>query len=838
MSRTKPSKKPSRFGVAPVTQGNGMIIARRPLPLPLWLMRLCLAVGVPLVLIVLVELILRVTGFGYVTDFFIPARIDGQEVLIQNDRFGWRFFGRDLARQPFPLAIPKIKQRDSVRIFVFGESAAYGDPQPEFGLARMLETLLRGRYPEQRFELVNVAMTAINSHVILEIARNCAEHQADAWVVYMGNNEVVGPFGPGTVFGKSGADLALIRASLALKGTRIGQLLDSLVGRLKTTPYSKREWGGMQMFVGNKVRQDDPRMSKVYRQFEENTRDILDLGQRSGAKVLISTVASNLKDCAPFASLHQPGLPIAALGEWERLYGQAVESVKAGRTTDAVNLLRQASNLDDSYADLHYVWGRCDLASGAADTALAQFKAARDLDVLRFRADSRINEIIRKLGVDQKRHGVVFVDGEAVLTRQTTDHIAGNELLYEHVHLKFKGNYLLARAFAEEIARQVSVLATDSKPANTAWPSEEECARRLAWSDWSRCEALAGMVARINDAPFTLQINHAEQYQKLLTEVTDLQAARQLSLLSQAESACRQALALAPGDWVLHRLLAAVFEKQGHFEEAANEWRRVVQTMPYYAAGWQELGNTLAEAKHDAEAVDALEHSTQLDPGATMVWSTLAELSARAGHQAQAISQYERALRIKPYWSPAHLGLGKVLEAAGRTNEAQLHYKAALATHLNTPSALNALAGFCFEKGWLNEAIENFSAALKLSPWDASAHVNLGQALAMTGRRSEAQAHYEEALRLDPNLAEVHVRLGLEYGRQGRDASALEQFAQAVRLKPDFLEARLNLGIALLHEHREAEALEQFQEAHRLNPANPVARKYIQRLKPEPPPVR
>ena len=44
-------------------------------------------------------------------------------------------------------------------------------------------------------------MTAINSHAILPIARECARRDGDLWIIYMGNNEMVGPFGAGTVFG-------------------------------------------------------------------------------------------------------------------------------------------------------------------------------------------------------------------------------------------------------------------------------------------------------------------------------------------------------------------------------------------------------------------------------------------------------------------------------------------------------------------------------------------------------------------------------------------------------------------------------------------------------------
>ena len=48
---------------------------------------------------------------------------------------------------------------------------------------------------------------------------------------YLGNNEMVGPFGAGTVFGSRAPGVGLVRADLAVKTTRIGQLLDSLMQR-------------------------------------------------------------------------------------------------------------------------------------------------------------------------------------------------------------------------------------------------------------------------------------------------------------------------------------------------------------------------------------------------------------------------------------------------------------------------------------------------------------------------------------------------------------------------------------------------------------------------------
>ena len=133
----------------------------------------------------LLESGLRLAGFGYPTGFFLRREIEGQACWIENARFGRRFFPPSLARTPGSLAIPVHKSTNTFRIFVLGESAAMGDPLSNFGFSRMLDRLLQTRFPDRRFEVVNVAMTAINSHVILPIARDCARLDGDLWVIYM-----------------------------------------------------------------------------------------------------------------------------------------------------------------------------------------------------------------------------------------------------------------------------------------------------------------------------------------------------------------------------------------------------------------------------------------------------------------------------------------------------------------------------------------------------------------------------------------------------------------------------------------------------------------------------
>ncbi len=158
--------------------------------------------------------------------------------------------------------------------------------------------------------MINLGITAINSHVILPIARKCARHDGDFWIVYMGNNEMVGPFGAATVFGAKALPRSLVKFSLALQQARTGQLLVSAVRHL-ASKSKNTSWGGMEMFLENQIPPGDPRKDTVYRNFDANLRDIVTAGMNSGAKVILNTVAVNLKDSPPFASLNNTNLPAA-----------------------------------------------------------------------------------------------------------------------------------------------------------------------------------------------------------------------------------------------------------------------------------------------------------------------------------------------------------------------------------------------------------------------------------------------------------------------------------------------------------------------------------------------
>lgn len=402
-----------------------------------------------------------------------------------------------MVQTPRLYAIPATKAPGTVRIFVLGESAAMGDPDSAYGFSRYLEVMLRQRYPALKFEVVNTGSVAINSHVVLRIAEGLADQKPDVFIIYSGNNEVVGPYGPGTMLTSASMSMPVIRASIFFRSTRIGQLVTKLGTK-------KREWQGMSMFLDQQVPANSPLMQQAYANYERNLRDTIAVGQAVGAKVIVSTVATNLKDCAPFASMHRKNLTADELQRWSMLVKQGSDLEASNSVADALKTYQAAAAIDDEYAELEFRIARSFWKLADYKGAREHYVRARDLDTLRFRADSTINEINSAVATSDRN--VALVDADLVLSNASRDGIIGSDQVYEHVHMTPEGNYLLARAMLAPVESSLP-----GSPASNEIPSEADCERALALTGYDRARLANEMFNRLQKAPFTNQLNHSEQ---------------------------------------------------------------------------------------------------------------------------------------------------------------------------------------------------------------------------------------------------------------------------------------------------------------------------------------
>ena len=724
-----------------------------------WLLRLSLCVLSPILFFGLLEVGLRLGGYGYPTEFFLGPDADGK--CTTNQRFGWRFFPRSLARDPEPCVLT-AKPAGSVRIVVLGGSAAMGTPDPAFSFGRILAVMLREQYPGVQFEVVNGAMTAINSHVALEIARDCAAREPDLFVVYMGNNEVVGPYGPGTVFQQWSPSPRVIRTGLWVKSTRVGQLIGNVVAHFRGDEGTPGRWRGMEMFLNNSVTADDPRLTAAYDSYRRNLTDIRGIARGAHAGVVLSTVAVNLRNCPPFASRHRSDLTADDLAEWKLIYKAGGELETGNRWPEALERYEAAAKIDDRFAELQYHIGLCLMKAGRVAEARERFRRARDLDVLRFRADSRVNAIIREVAGEQEAGGVHLVDAERTLAQDDPDSkgISGGDLFHEHVHLTFAGNYLLARAVFDQVCEALPQLAALDK--RGAIPSRQRCAELLALTPWDEYTLAAAIVDMTARAPFTNQFNHGNRQAEARRRRDDLRGrASTPEAMRAAWKTYEAALAKTPDDWRLHYRFGMLAMRGRRPNVAAKHFRIVVEKLPWDASIRSEYGNALAGEGRADEAVAHLRKALEIEPGLAVAHLNLGNVLVGRGEVDEAVAHFRNALEIEPDLAAAHYNLG------------------------------NAMAG----RGEVDEAVTHYQKAVEIKPDYAEAHNNLGSVLMGRRQVDEAIAHYRKALEIRPDYAKAHNNLGIALAGRGHADEAVACFQRALEIEPDNVNARRNLDI-------------------------------------------
>lgn len=452
-----------------------------------WLGRLLLVFVPSLLTFQLLEATCRGLGWGYPTSFFVPDTIGDQRVWRTNEFYGYRFFQPLMARSPATIFIARNKPPGLKRVAVLGESAAMGDPLIEFGLARALDKILNAPGEPRRYEVVNAGMTAISSPVIVDIATELARKDFDIFVVYMGNNEVVGPYGPDTVF--RGSDIGGWFARLHVWWTR--SRLASAISAWQSSSSPGKPWDGMVMFTGNRLAANDPRTEVVHRNYEKNVDRLVTMARGNGIETILCTVAVNLSDCPPIYSTHGRALDDEEAAAWQASFDKGASSLDAGRDAEAMEAFAEALRIDPDHAGLNYLAARAAEKYGNINDAARLYSQARDLDTLRVRTDSRMNDIVRRVSA---RHGTELLESADVFGPAP-----GAESFVDHVHFTLEGVTLLANAVASAIDPGAAKVDT------------ETMAQRLDRNDWSERKLATIMMQRLENPPFTGQAGNNER---------------------------------------------------------------------------------------------------------------------------------------------------------------------------------------------------------------------------------------------------------------------------------------------------------------------------------------
>jgi tetratricopeptide (TPR) repeat protein len=649
-------------------------------------------------------------------------------------------------------------------------------------------------------------MTAINSHVIRQIAYDCESREGDFWLVYAGNNEVIGPFGAGTIFGRQAPSRTTARLIMALKTMRLGQL----VTRMTRSAREPANWEGLEFFLRWQLPFNSPKLKRVYSSFGANVADVADFGRGSGATVILSTMPVNFRDCPPLASLHRADLAPEKLDEWQKWFSAGTNAQAAGRFAEALSDFRKAGEIDDAFAELAFRQARCELELKQSAPADTDYRRARDLDTLRFRADAPINEITRQTA---KAKGIPLLDADEAFT-----HYGGEDLFYDHVHLNFTGNYRVALLFAAELEKHWPGPRGNDLP----WLAEREIAQRLAYTAFDEHRVGEEMRARMQQPPFNTQSNFRERDQRWRATLAALSAAP-----ASCVSSYQAAVARTAEDWLLHANFARVLEAAGDNTNAATQWAEVSRLLPHSPDGWANRGRLARLSGDTNRARSFLQTALKEQPESVATRTEFAILEDSLGRTESARREFLSVLRVQPGFSPARVNLGLLLAHQGDLAGATAEFREELRWHPDNVEARINLANFFAAHGKTAEALPLYEEALALDPENPITRYNFGRVLMAENHPAQAVTNLEVALRQRPDRAETHYELAQALARLGREQEALSEFAQAVRLKPDFADAHLNYGVALARAKRFSEAVAEFREVLRLNPQDQRAQRML-----------
>lgn len=761
----------------------------------LWFYGIISIFVVPICALLAVEYTLRLFDVGYPTQYLIPSHQPNQ--VTTNQKFGWRFFPPAIARKPALFSLQTPKPKNTYRIFILGGSAALGVPQPGYSVSRILEQMLQAQNPDVDFEVINAAMVAINSHVVLPIIQECQKYEPDLFVVYMGNNEVVGPYGAGSILGNHTANLTTIRLGLWLRSWRIGQLTDQFIQAL-TTPNTQAQssWQGMEMFLEHQISQDDPRLQTVYNNFEQNLNDIL--LSANNTPIFLCTVGVNLTSCAPFASKQDTTLAPSKQTAWQEAYDRGIIYLQESKYTQALAQFHRAEKIDPDHADLQFQIAKSYYQQQDREEAKKHFLAARDKDALRFRADSQINDIIRKTATTHSNTELVDID----MIMRDGNSLPGRHEFYEHVHLTFEGNYLIAKSLYENILPILSPNINE-KSQNVPTLHISECADRLVLTPWARFQNQRKILSLTSRPPFTYQSNYIEQRTQNLEILNNLRKTGQTgSALQLTQEQLEQALISSPHDIYFRLLLADVYTRK--------------------------------QPPELDKAQQQVQYALSLYPNDTNLLTFSAEVYEHQGQISKALVHHQRVLQIDPSKTNAHLSIAHIQTQQGAPEKARQSYKTALELAPRDHTVLTHYGNFLHQTKQYKESLNIYRTGLDIAlkednrEYQGIYNQKLGAFFLSQQNTSAALKHFTQAADIFSHAAypeeeaDTYQQIGHLYFSIGQLEKALDNFGQAHNLlqaikSPAQIGVLTNMGNLYIHQKQYDPALQFHKKAAHLS---------------------
>lgn len=577
-----------------------------------------------------------------------------------------------------PTLFRKEKTPETFRILCIGESSMFGVPyQMTSTIPGIVRKQLRHIYPGKEIEVINLGASAINTNVILDLSRDFLSFQPDLVLLYAGHNEFYGPDGVGASFlEKQFSFLTPLKYSLG--DLAIVEFLRSKLMDNASRPNAGEDMTLMQQVSQrNKVPLHSQDAERIFVRFESNLKSLIEIFRTRQIPIVISDVTSNLT-FPPFSSASQQWV-----GNEKKNLGDAETLIASGKIEEAFSALRNASALDSTDARVNYLLGIVSAAKGNFQEAKRFLIAAKDNDLLKFRAPDRINSIIKDVCA---REHVPCISSDSLFASLSKNGIAGNELFWEHLHPTPIGYYQIANLFVRELkkeryfsSRGFGTSGTRLLPFNT--DSLSICWLDLAYGDISirnltnkwpfNNYSVTPIVMAAADAE--LQRIAAEVYgQKIVWDMGCYESAQYFWKKGQRRDAITTYEALLedyPYNFYTHYLLASILTRQNMLDEAVKHYDLSISSNPKYPYSHVEIALIQINMGKFDEAIGHLTKATELTADGEKpllqanAYYGLAVAYANKKEFQKAISFVDASLKIYPAYNDALVLRTKIVAA-------------------------------------------------------------------------------------------------------------------------------------------------------------------------------
>ncbi len=535
-------------------------------PAPKWFY--FVMISLPILFFVLLELFLRIVGYGLdYTEFKSVSSYYPDKLFLNPDLPYKYFYNINQAPSPLPDGFDKVKKDDAFRIFVMGGSSAAGWPYvPNASFSRHIKRKLELLYPENTIEVINLGVSAINSYTMRDLVPAVINQKPDVILIYAGHNEYYGALGVGST-SSMGSSRFLINLFIQLKSFHTTELLQDIIsgiyGQFSPGDEPDRNEKGetlMSRMIGESM---IPLNSEMYvsgiEQFEGNLNDIIEMFADEDVPVIIGTLTANTLDQKPFVSVKYKSLPTA-----DSIYNLAVMTLKDGNVNSADSL----------------------------------FTLAKELDALRFRAPEKMNEIIFKI---KKKYDVTIAHIDSAFRSRSPQNIVGYNLTVDHLHPTLDGYKLMAETFYSKML-QLNLL-PDGKKRNI---SDEEADSILSANF---------PFTKIDSTLAEMQIARLTGGFPFVPKGTPNYKMKNFKFESLADSLCLKVIREEIKWEIAHSEMAEWYFNKGNYDAFIKEIDAVIQERPFFDQPYEYIINKLTSVNLAEKAFPYVEKLHGFKPG-------------------------------------------------------------------------------------------------------------------------------------------------------------------------------------------------------------------------------